>query len=80
MFRKFILAIAATAALSTAALAPTSASAWGGHHGHHGWYGGYGIGIGFAPAYVAAPDCYRVKRQVVLADGSIGWRRFTVCN
>jgi hypothetical protein len=77
MFRKFILAIAATAALGAAALSPTTASAWG---SHHHWHGGYGYGIGFAPAYIAAPDCYRVKRQVVFADGSIGWRRVTVCN
>ena len=76
MIRKLALALGATIVLSAAALSPTTASAWGYHH----WHGGYGFGIGFAPAYVAAPDCYRVKRQVVLADGSIGWRRFTVCN
>ena len=79
MFRKFALAIAATAALGAAALSPTSASAWGSHHGHHGWHGGYGIGF-YGPTYVAAPDCYTVKKQVLLADGSVRWRRFTVCN
>ena len=78
MFRKFALAIAATAALGAAALAPTSASAWG--HGHH-WGHGHGFGIGFyGPTYVAAPDCYLVKRQVQFPDGSWHWRRFTVCN
>ena len=77
MIRKLALALGATIVLSAAALAPTSASAWG---GHHHWHGGYGIGIGFAPAYDAAPDCYRVKRTVQFADGSWGKRWFTVCN
>jgi hypothetical protein len=79
MFRKLILAAAATAALGAAALAPTSASAWG--HGHHGHYWGPGFGFGYygGPTYVAGPDCYRVKRQVQLPDGSLRWRRFTVC-
>ncbi len=77
MIRKLALALGATIVLSAAALSPTTASAWG-HH-HH-WHGGYGIGIGFAPAYVAAPDCYTVKKQVLLSDGTLRWRRFTVCN
>jgi len=79
MFRKFALAIAATAALGAAALAPTSASAhW--HGGHH-WGYGHGFGIGFyGPTYVAAPDCYHVKRPVQFADGSWHKRWFTVCN
>ena len=75
MFRKFALAIAATAALGAAALSPTAASAH--HWGHHG--GGFGIYLG-GPTYVAAPDCYRVKRTVQFADGSWGKRWFTVCN
>jgi hypothetical protein len=75
MFRKFILAITATAALGAAALSPTAASAH--HWGHHG--GGFGIGF-YGPTYIAAPDCYLVKKQVVFADGSVGWRRVTVCN
>jgi hypothetical protein len=82
MTRKLTLALAAAAAIGAAALTPTAASAWGhGHgHGHHGfWRGGYGIGY-YGPTYVAGPDCYLVKRQVQLDDGSWRWRRFTVCN
>jgi hypothetical protein len=78
MIRKLILALGATAALGAAALIPTTASAWG--HGHHGhWRGGYGFGF-YGPSYIASPDCYIVRRQVQLADGSWRWRRFTVCN
>ena len=78
MFRKFILAISATAALGAAALAPTAASAWGhGHHRHHGWYGGYGF---YGPSYIAAsPTCYRAKRVVDTAYGP-RVRRILVCN
>jgi len=79
MFRKFALAIAATAVLGAAALSPTTASAkpWGNHWGH-----GYGYGFGYygGPTYIAGPDCYLVKKQVMLSDGSIRWRRVTVCN
>lgn len=77
MFRKFALAIAATAVLGAAALAPTSASAkpWGHHWGH-----GYGFGYYGGPTYIAGPDCYLVKKKVVFVDGSVGWRRVTVCN
>jgi|SwirhisoilCB2_FD_contig_31_21201527_length_374_multi_6_in_0_out_0_1 hypothetical protein len=53
MFRKTLIALAATATLGVAALAPTSASAWygggygyrsygGGYHHHHHYNGGYG--------------------------------------
>jgi hypothetical protein len=65
MFRKLTLALGATVALAAAALAPTSASAW--HHHYHGWGHGYGFGIYapvIAPTYVAAPDCYYVKKVV----------------
>jgi hypothetical protein len=77
MFRKFALAIVATAALGAAALSPTAASAhhWGNHWGH-----GFGFGYYGGPTYIAAPDCYRVKRIVQFADGSWGKRWFTVCN
>ena len=77
MFRKLAIALGATAVLGAAALSPTTASAhWHGHWGH-----GYGFGIGlYAPTYFASPDCYIVKKQVLLADGSVRWRRFTVCN
>ena len=79
MTRKLTLALAAAAAIGAAALTPTTASAWHGH-GHHGfWRGGYGLGF-YGPTYIAGPDCYMVKRQVQLADGSWRWRRFTVCN
>ncbi len=80
MFRKTLIALGATVALGAAALAPTAASAgggWHGHHHHHGWHGGWGFG--FAPTYVAAPECYRVKRLVDTPYGP-RWRRVTVCN
>mgnify|MGYP001205205232 CR=1 FL=1 len=76
MIRKLALALGATIVLAAAALSPTTASAWG--HGHH-WRGGYGFGY-YGPTYIAAPDCYIVKKQVLLSDGTLRWRRFTVCN
>jgi hypothetical protein len=76
MFRKLALALGTTVVIAAAALSPTAASAhWHGHWGH-----GYGIGIGFVPTYIAASDCYTVKKQVLLSDGTLRWRRFTVCN
>ena len=79
MTRKLTLALAAAAAIGAAALTPTTASAWHGH-GHHGhWRGGFGFGF-YGPTYVAGPDCYIVKRQVQLDDGSWRWRKFTVCD
>jgi hypothetical protein len=78
MFRKLVLAAAATSALGVAALAPTAASAhyWHGHHRGHHWYGGV-----YAPAYAyaAAPDCYVVKRVVATPDGP-RTRLITVCD
>jgi hypothetical protein len=76
MFRKLILAIAATTALGAVALAPTTASAhWHGHWGH-----GHGYGFGFyGPTYVAGPDCYVTKRLVETPYG-MRWRRITVCD
>jgi len=65
MFKKTILAVAATIALGTAALTPTSASAGhgfhGGHGGHwgHGWGRGFGWG-GFGLAVVGA-TCYQYQ-------------------
>jgi hypothetical protein len=79
MFRKTILAIAATTALGAAALAPSAASAqWGGWHGQsHAWHGNnWGRGPSFslsfgapyapyyAPYYAYAPRCYVVRRVV----------------
>lgn len=80
MFRKLTIALGATAVLAAAALSPTSASAfgWHGHHGHHGWHGGYGIGF-YGPTYVAAPDCYVVRRVVETPVGP-RVRRVTVCD
>ena len=77
MIRKLIIALGAAATLAGTALVPTTASAW--HHHYHGWRGGYGFGF-YGPSYVAAPDCYLVKRKVQLVDGTWRWRRFTVCN
>ena len=52
MFRKTLLALAATAAIGAAALTPTAASAgWHGHH-HH-WHGGYRVGIYVPTTYLA---------------------------
>jgi hypothetical protein len=78
MIRKLILALGATVALGAAALTPTAASAH--PHGHWGHWYGHGIGIGFyAPTYVAAPDCYIVKRVVETPYG-LRERRVTVCD
>jgi hypothetical protein len=74
MFRKLILALGATAALGAAAFAPTAASA----HPHGHWGHGFGFGI-YAPTYVAAPDCYIVRRLVETPYG-LRWRRVTVCD
>jgi hypothetical protein len=80
MIRKLILALGGTVAVGAAALTPTSASAWGhGHWGHGYWGHGYGFGI-YTPTYIAAPDCYIVRRTVELPDGSLRVRRLTVCD
>ena len=79
MFRKVTLALAAAAALGAAALTPTTASAWHGH-GHHGhWRGGFGFGF-YGPTYIAAPDCYIVRRTFERRDGSIGVRYVRYCD
>jgi hypothetical protein len=81
MFRKLTLALGATVALAAAALAPTSASAWGWHHHYHGWGHGYGFGIYapvIAPTYVAAPDCYYVRKVIDTPYGP-KVRRIPVC-
>ena len=80
MIRKLILALGATAAIGAAALTPTTASAWGHGHGHSGHWYGHGIGFyGYGPTYVAAPDCYVVKRVIETPVGP-RVRRFTVCD
>ncbi len=79
MFRKTVLAIAATAALGVAALAPTTASAshrsW-----NDGWSGRSGPSFSFrfgSPRhhYAYAPRCY-IKRHWVHTRW--GWRLRTV--
>jgi hypothetical protein len=66
MFRKTILAIAATAVIGAASLTPASA------HGHHGFghgfgFGGLGFGIGLlgasiaASAYTADQSCWQYQ-------------------
>jgi hypothetical protein len=53
MFRKTILAVAATAVIGAASLTPASA------HGFHGWgWGGVGLGIGLLGASIAAENYY----------------------
>ena len=69
MFRKLILALAATSAIGAAALAPTTASAHGWHHGHghgHGHWHGPRFRIGFYPAYGGGygGGCYYVKKLI----------------
>ena len=76
MIRKLALALGATFVLAATALAPTTASAWHSHHRY--WHGGYGLGL-YAPTYIAAPDCYVVKK-VVMTDIGPRVRRVTVCN
>jgi hypothetical protein len=49
MFRKTILAVAATAVIAVASLTPASA------HEHHGFgFGGFGFGLGLLGASIAA--------------------------
>jgi hypothetical protein len=49
MFRKTILAVAATAVIAVASLIPASA------HEHHGFgFGGFGFGLGLLGASIAA--------------------------
>ena len=51
MFRKTIIAVAATAVIGVASLTPASA------HGHHGFgFGGFGFGIGLLGASIAASN------------------------
>jgi hypothetical protein len=69
MFRKTILAVAATTVIAVASLTPASA-----HEHHFGW-GGIGFGLGLLGASIAAsnyyaPDqgCYQY-RQVLTRHG-----------
>ncbi len=59
MFRKFAIALGATAVLGAAALTPTAASA---NHWHHPWRH-IGVVIAAPAVYADADsDCYLVKR------------------
>ncbi len=73
MFRKTVLAIAATAALGVAALAPTSASAQGWDSGWRHRSHGPSFSFGFyGPRHYAyAPRCYTSRRWV---ETRWGWR------
>jgi hypothetical protein len=84
MFRKLIIALGATAALTATV---SSASAWHSHHHNHGW-GAFGAGVALGALatpvvagypYGYASNCYVVKRWV---DTSYGprLRRVTVCD
>ena len=82
MFRKILIALAATASLSLAALTPTTASAawggWGGWHGHHhhGFWGPrYGVGFyGPGPGYYGGCT---VQRRVIFTPWGprVRWAR-----
>jgi hypothetical protein len=53
MFRKTLLAVAATAVIAGASVAPASA------HPHFGWgWGGVGFGLGVVGASIAASNYY----------------------
>jgi hypothetical protein len=80
MFRKLIIAAAATIAIAASV---SSASAW--PHHHHGWgWGAFGAGValGLATPVVAGypyvGGCYIVKRWVDTPFGP-RLRRVTVC-
>jgi hypothetical protein len=76
MFRKFAIALGASAVIAAAALSPTAASAHGGHHWHHGWGGG--LYVGLYPGYVG-PDCYTVRKVVWTRHGK-RVRYYEVCD
>jgi hypothetical protein len=87
MFRKTMLALAASLAIGAAALAPTSASAWGGG-GHGGWgHGGWGHGgwghswggprVGFYGGFGGYGGCFR-DRWVPTPYGPV-LQRVNVC-
>ena len=71
MFRKTILALAATVAVGAAMLTPTTASAWHHHHHHHGLRG---VAFGLAIAAPVVASCY----QYQLVETRRGLRRILV--
>jgi hypothetical protein len=72
MFRKTILAVAATAVIGAASLTPASAHGFG--HGHG--FGGIGFGLGMLGASIAASNyaadqsCWRYQ-QIVTPHGHV---------
>jgi hypothetical protein len=79
MFRKTILAVAATAVIVGATLSPASA-----HEHHFGW-GGFGFGLGLLGASIAAStyapaydSCWQY-RQVVTRHGYVRNILVNVC-
>lgn len=78
MLRKFVLGLAAVAALSATAMMPTAASAkgWKHHHHHHGFHGHYWGG----PRFIVGGGyggCH-VKRLVETRHG-LRYRMVNVC-
>ena len=76
MLRKFVLGLAAVAALSTTAMMPTAASAKGWKHHHHGFHGHYWGG----PKFIVGGSygsCY-VKRLIDTPYG-LRYRIVNVC-
>ena len=83
MFRKFVFATAAIAALSAGALTATSTPAdakkWGKHWGHHGHYGHFWRGgYGFYAADLTSYDCLR-RVWAVNRFGEVVRRTVNVC-
>jgi len=80
MFRKFTIALTATAIVAAAALAPTAASAkkWKHHHHKHGL--GAAIVLGSALLASQAQQCYLDKRFYVNKWGHVRVRYVEVCN
>ena len=83
MFRKTILAVAATAVIAAASLTPASA------HEHHGFgWGGVGFGLGllgasiaastYAPYYYNQGSCWQ-PRQIVTRHGYLRTIMVNVC-
>ena len=58
MFRKSLLALAATVAVGAALMTPSTASAWHHHHGHHGLRA-FAFGAVIAAPVVAS--CYQYR-------------------
>ena len=79
MFRKTVLAVAATAVIAAASLTPASAHGW-----HHG-FGGFGFGLGLLGASIAAStyapaydSCWQY-RQIVTRHGYVRNVLVNVC-